>query len=51
MVTTQHGYRIDRPDRNVNNAFCKHLILIHFDLNLSKDANNCHYDSFVNHYV
>ena len=30
--------RIDWSDISVNNAFCKHLILSYFDLNLSKDG-------------
>ena len=32
---------IDKPDINDNNGFCKHLILICFGLNISKDASNC----------
>ena len=55
MLCSQHGYtcsgcRIDRPDTNVT-PFCKHLILIYFDLNFSIDATNCLHDSFYTSFL
>ena len=39
---------VDRPDIGymLIKLFGKHLVLIDFDLNLSKDVSNCVYDRF-----